>query len=514
MKWSIRTKLFLAIVGIIFCYVCLAWVANNQFLNKYYMNQKSKLLVHSFQDIYEIYTGDPDQIFLELERLDRSEGLHVMITDSEYTSIYNSFSQRANESGSSNAPPGLEDTPAFSGPQVPNIDRPPDERAVGRQLDQAALTNMKSGDYIIRQLKDRRLDTDFVTLAGKLANGDYMFLRLSVASITESVQIANNFLLFTGAITILLAIIVVFFLAKRFTRPIQELNEVANALSLLDFSRKYTGRTRDEIGELGESINSLSEQLENSIVELREANLKLQADIERERQIDDMRKEFIANVSHELKTPIALIQGYAEGLRVNVNEDEESKNFYCDVIADESKKMDRLVRQLLNLAQLEWGELNPEKEDFDIKELAVKVLKKHAPILNEKQVKVEIEGEPQLMVWADPTMMEQILINYLNNALNHTEPEGKISIKLDREGAKAVVSVFNIGQQIPEDALEQIWTSFYKVDKARTRTYGGTGLGLSVVKAIQDQHGNKCGVTNEAGGVRFWFDVDLTTFSP
>jgi two-component system sensor histidine kinase VanS len=303
--------------------------------------------------------------------------------------------------------------------------------------------------------------------------------------------------------------IIIYFFAKRLTLPILKLNDIAQRIAKLDFSQKYPVKTSDEIGQLGKSINSLSTQLHNAIFELTEANHKLLEDIEQKRKIDEMRKEFISSVSHELKTPISLIQGYAEGLKENVNEDEENKNFYCEVIVDETKKLDKLASDLLDLSQIEAGTFRLERSSFDISKLVATVMEKYRPLFSEKGVHCTLSAEPGLIVFADRFRTEQIIVNYFNNAIHHVDQQRFITISIKSLQEKAIVSVYNSGPSIPPDSLDKIWESFYKVDKARTRAYGGTGLGLSIVRAIQEQDHNRYGVLNRDGGVEFWFELDI-----
>ena len=203
-----------------------------------------------------------------------------------------------------------------------------------------------------------------------------------------------------------------------------------------------------------------------------------------------------------------MIQGYAEGLKLNVNEDEENRNFYCDVITDEAARMNRLVTQLLSLARTESGNAIPEIICFDIAEMACRVLRKSRLVLEERGIDASIEGEEHSLVSADYDMIEQVLTNYITNAIDHTSGDNKLIVRIDNGSDKVRVSVFNSGDPIPPESIDSIWTSFYKTDKARTREHGGTGLGLSIVKAIQDAHGNAYGAANVEGGVEFWFDVD------
>lgn len=491
MKHSIRLKLFVTVGSLILFYVLLSWLLNNFLLDKYYYYSKRNILMESYKLIDSLYKGDPEGVSLELEKLEQTKGLHIVIQDKNYETKYDSMPKRRD---SRPKPPGR--APSDSQNRLESHIKP-------------ILQEVLQGKTIIENRRDSRLNSNFVSLYSLLGNGDFIFLSTPVAAIQESVEIANNFFLITGVITIMTGSFLVFLITGRFTRPILELNKIARRMSTLDFSKRYPVKNHDEIGQLGESINSLSEQLQKSILELKEANQKLKEDIRREREIDEMRKEFISSVSHELKTPIALIQGYAEGLKLNVNEDEENKNFYCNVIMDEALKMNRLVKQLLELAQIEYGELHLEKVDFKITQLVEQVVKKNALVFKERSIGVIIEKKEDIIVNADFDKTEQVLINYLSNAVNHVDDRRIIKIVIKQEGKKARISVFNSGQHIPEECLDKIWTSFYKVDKARTRAYGGTGLGLSIVRAVQEAHQNGYGVNNVEGGVEFWFELEL-----
>lgn len=495
MKLSIKLKLFMAISGLIVLYVLLSWFLNNQFLVKYYYHNKENTLEASYEKINVAYKGQPFELLLDLERLERTEGLHIIILDSLQEIKYNSSFK---EEGFFRTPPKPHDSEA---PFIP----------------ESAIIDLASGVYqdqpIITKSTDRRLNSDFINLIGLLNNGDYIFISTPVIAIEESAEIANKFFSLTGLFTILTGLFIVFFFTNRFTKPILQLNEIAQRMAKLDFSKRYPIKTYDEIGELGQSINSLSTQLEKSITELQQANEKLMEDIEKERKIDEMRKEFISNVSHELKTPLALVQGYAEGLKVNVNESEEDKNFYCDVIIDESAKMNRLVKQLLDLSQIDTGYARLDKSDFDLVQLVEYVLRKNALLMKESKVTLITEMEKELIVTADPDRLEQVVVNYLMNALNHVDEQKQIKVGVRKAGNKAKVSIFNSGVHIPEELLPKIWTSFYKIDQARTRSYGGTGLGLSIVRAILELHKNRYGAVNIEQGVEFWFEVDLQSHS-
>jgi len=284
----------------------------------------------------------------------------------------------------------------------------------------------------------------------------------------------------------------------------------------LDFSQKYRiSQANDEIDNLGKSINELSNKLEKTIKQLKSSNLELEKDVEEKSQIDEMRKSFISDVSHELKTPIALIQGYSEGLIENVNSDEESRKFYAEVILDEATKMDKLVKQLLELMKLEYGKKSFNNINLDIVEMEKEIIRKSEVMLQKEHISIEMPESQPIEVYADELYIDQIITNYLTNAIKYCEAiNGKKCIKITNEimEQKVRVTVFNTSKGLSEEELVRIWNRFYKVDESRNRDNGGTGIGLSLVKAIMNNYGNEYGARNVEHGIEFYFDVDIKKF--
>ncbi|WP_395549029.1 MULTISPECIES: sensor histidine kinase [unclassified Lacrimispora] len=378
----------------------------------------------------------------------------------------------------------------------------------GKNVPEANILK-KHDNYIVQKTYDRRSDSNYLESWGYFSDNKTIFLiSVPLASITESVDLANRFLAYVGVVALLIGSIVIYFTTKRITSPILQLANLSEKMSALDFDAKYTGKEEDEIGVLGNSMNQLSNTLKDTIGQLRAANEKLQNDIDEKIKIDEMRKDFIANVSHELKTPIALIQGYAEGLTEGMAEDPDSRDYYCGVIMDEAGKMNTMVRQLLNLTAIEFGNDSIQLERFDLTELIRGVINSAGILIQQKGAEVKLEDCGPIYVSADEFKIEEVITNYLNNALNHLEGERKIVFTAEKNGGEALVTVFNTGQNIPDEDLPNIWTKFFKVDKAHTRGYGGSGIGLSIVKAIMDSHNKSCGVRNVKGGVEFWFTLD------
>jgi signal transduction histidine kinase len=363
-------------------------------------------------------------------------------------------------------------------------------------------------EYSIMSQHDTMLESDFIDIFGELDCGYICLVRVAVESIGEAADIANRFLYITGLFMVCIAIVITSLISRMITKPITELSNIAKRMSNLEFDVKYNVVSCDEIGDLGNSMNSLSSTLEKTISELKSANIKLLSDIERKEEIDRMRTEFISNVTHELKTPIALIQGYAEGLKDCVNDDQENRDFYCDVITDEAVKMNKMVKNLLSLSKIESGGMPLEIERFNINDIVRSVLESTDILFKKNNVRLEFDGSACCCVWADEYMTEEVITNYVSNALNHVDGEKVIRITTEKDGDTVRLSVFNTGERIPEEDIDNIWVKFFKVDKARTREYGGTGIGLSIVKAIMDAHHRPYGVINHEDGVEFWAEFD------
>ena len=347
-------------------------------------------------------------------------------------------------------------------------------------------------------------------LWGRLADGSTVLMRSALESIRESASITNKFFELVGIFSVLVCLIIIIFVSKTISRPIREITELSKKISELDFEAKYVANENDsiEIDELGQHMNALSQTLEKTISELKAANLELQQDIEKKEEIDEMRKEFLSNVSHELKTPLALISGYAEGLKEGVMDDEESRDYYCEVIMDESEKMNTMVKKLLTLNQLEFGNDTVDITRFDMTELVRGVINASALLTAQENITVNFTEKESVYVWGDEYKVEEVITNYVSNAIHYAKNEKIIDISFEKRDNHLRVKVFNTGDHIPENELDKVWIKFYKVDKARTREYGGSGIGLSIVKAIMDSLHQQCGVLNHENGVEFWMELE------
>lgn len=514
MKHSIRFRLILTLILLLVATIFICWFVNMSLLPSYYQISKVHSLGTMYDDLQKMFQNSIDD---EEGFGDNDNSLAFeKISADKNISLYVFSLTEINIQGRVNY------LPKYLYPTYLNKDQ---SDQVSRQMEsylnmqgsggnkvQKQEILLSANNYNILKMYDERIGSYYLELFGNISilDNEYnIYMRTNYESMQESVSISNTFLAYVGIIATILGSIVMFFISNNFTRPIRELSGIAKKMSDLNFEEKYSVDREDEIGDLGNSINSLSETLEKTISELKTANNELKKDIENKIQIDEMRKEFLSNVSHELKTPIALIQGYAEGLNENINDDQASREFYCEVIMDEANKMNKMVKKLLSLNQIEFGNNQINFERFDIVEVIRSVLSSTEILFQQKEAVLLFEEYPPVYVWADEYMAEEVVTNYISNALNHVAGEKIIKVKLEVKEEVVRVSVFNTGECIPEEDLEKIWVKFYKVDKARTREYGGSGIGLSIVKAIMTSLNRECGVVNHKNGVEFWMELDV-----
>ena len=486
MKYSMKRQFVFIFILLITSTILLCLLANSTLLEKYYINNKKNVLIKSYASINAASNaGDiTSELYdIELQKIRDKYNINVLVLDSDSKMVKTTMIDQE-----------------FAIKHLLN------NIFYGVNKEDILVENK---GYMIQIVTDGRTQTEYIEMWGMLDNGYFFILRSALESIQESVSISNRFMAYVGFIAIAVSILLVIGLANRITKPIMELAGISERMKHLDFNAKYTGNDRTEIAILGHNINEMSEALESTISELKTANNQLLKDIEKKDQIDEMRREFLSNVSHELKTPIALIQGYAEGLREGINDDAESREFYCDVIIDEAAKMNIMVRKLLTLNQLESGSEVVSMERFDITALIRNYISSSDILLKERDISVRMEDYEAIYVWGDEFKVEEVFMNYFTNAIHYAQGENIIDVKLRSTDQQVRISVFNTGAPIPQDSIGHIWEKFYKVDKARTREYGGSGIGLSIVKAIVESMNQKYGVVNYENGVEFWFTLDI-----
>lgn len=489
MKHSVKQQIAVIFIAVMVGTVALCWAANNIFLEKFYIQNKTNAITDAYERINEAASnGDitSDAFDLELRKTCDMYNIGILVIDAQSNTI-----KSINR-----------DVDKLMWRLYDNFFNP--------DLENSYLA--ENNKYYIATSMDKTTLTEYIEMWGVLDNGNLFLIRSPLESIRDSVSISNRFLAYVGIMGTIVSAFLIWFVTSKITQPIMELKNISEKMIKLNFEKKYNSRSRNEIDLLGENMNELSKTLEKTISELKTANNELQRDIEKKEQIDEMRKEFLSNVSHELKTPLALIQGYAEGLKEGINDDAESREFYCDVIMDEAGKMNNMVKKLLDLNQLEFGNDVVVMEHFDIVSLVGNFLVSAEILIEQNEITLKHDAHTPIYVWADEFKTEEVIRNFFSNAINHAKGDKIIEIKYclteDAGNNKVRISVFNTGDPIPEEAIPHIWEKFYKVDKARTREYGGSGVGLSIVKAIMETMNQQYGVINYTNGVEFWFELE------
>lgn len=463
---SVRIKLFSSICIVIIAIIILLVIINNMVLDKYYLYNKTKGMKQIYNQINTSYNNMSNEALEENLRITSiKNNLDIMVKNDNEIILLTTDSYKTDY---------IREDEYF-------------EKII-KNGEKIRLLYEDDG-ICVELVKENNTNVNFIIVSAQLDNGYKLYMKTPTADLQESAKISNNVLVAIGSAIIIISGILASVISRKFTAPILELNGIARKMSNLDFSQKYELKdTDDEINNLGKSINTMSDKLEKTINQLTVNNSELEKDIEQKSKIDEMRKQFISDVSHELKTPIALIQGYAEGLVENVNADDESREFYANVILDEANKMDRLVKQLLELMKLEYGKRQFNNEVFDIVELIKGVIKKCNVMLDENNVRVVFDCDNVIMANADTFYIEQIVTNYLTNAIKYSkeidgEKRIEVNIDIDEKNKKIRVGIFNTGDNIDESELKRIWGRFYKIDSSRNREKGGTRYWFSLCKS-------------------------------
>ena len=473
MKHSIKRQMAGIFIGVMAGAFLLCGLVNALFLGKYYLNNKKEVVISAYEVLNQGFRDgqeDEKDFISDLDLLCSTDNISMFVMDSSGTPrLYTNRDYQILRQKLYNYIFGMESR---------------DITVLNREQ-----------NYVLRESRDYLTQADYLEIVGTLDTGEPFIMQTALESIRESAAISNRFFLYIALAAVSVSSVLIWWLSRRISEPILELTDISRRMTELDFNAKFTSDVQNEVGVLGHHINQLSETLEKTISE-------------QKTRIDEMRKEFLSNVSHELKTPIALIQGYAEGLKECINDDPESRDFYCEVIMDEAGKMNTMVKNLLSLNQLECGSDVVSMERFDITALVRNVLNSSKILMEQKGIRLIFQETEEIDVWADEFKVEEVVTNYISNAINHCEFDRVIEVKIQKGPDAVRVSVFNTGRPIPEEDLDRIWQKFYKVDKARTREYGGSGIGLSIVKAVMESLHRECGVKNYDNGVEFWFELD------
>ena len=501
-KLSVKTKYALVLVAILVLLVGLQLIFNQVFMERFYLNSKLKRITEIralvLDYIRQDGSGSPEEdCGMKLRTSCEAAGVDAMILKADGYFGVILFSNASDQDGGA--------------ARLFDIVR-------GRREQEELKVYAEGTDYRIYLTRDSYTGTEQIDCLGYVGSASadsaagneyYYVLTVAVAQIAETAEIYSRYVIRIGLFTVLIGSVTMYLVSGSLTKPIKQMTSLSRKMANLDFSERYAGSGGDEIHTLGVNMNEMSTKLEAAIENLKTANARLAEDIAEKDEIDRQRKELLSNISHELKTPIAVIQGYAEGLKDGISEDAAMRDRYCTVIMDEAEKMNRMVRQLLALDELESRGMAVGKECFDLADMLRGEADSFLLRSRKENIRLETEVPEHLFIESDDYLWEQVIQNYLSNAFQYVSPEGTVRIRGEACGTDGVrVSVFNTGNAIPEAELDKIWNKFYKVDKARTRIYGGSGIGLSIVQASMDNLGGSCSVRNLENGVEFIAELE------
>lgn len=461
---KIRWKIFFLMFSVVLMIILGLMVTNTIYLEKFYIKNKKEKLVELGQILI-----DPKYV-IDFQNLEMHSNVAILIkkTDELYK---------------------LEA-----------------EAVLPREEIDSIVEQLKNNEYVFKEITLLDYRGKVLILFMPYMKDRYIEIITPLSFIQEGLEISTRYHLLIIVLALIIGSSMSFVFSKKMTDPILELKEITQKISLLDFNIKFEKERKDEIGELGYAINKMGGTLEKNIDEINKVNKKLMEDIENEKKLDKLRKEFIASVSHELKTPIAIIQGYAQGLMENIAETEEDRNFYCEIIVEESLKMDSLVKELLLITQMDSGYFKIEKEKVDLYQMIKDIRDKYSS----KNKEIKYLGEKDIFAYCDEKYIDRVLENLVVNALKYSTGDREITITVDNIENKYKVIISNESENLSEDDLENIWTPFYRVNKARDRD--GHGLGLAIVRGILENHKSNFGVyITEKNIVNFWFELEKSS---
>lgn len=291
-----------------------------------------------------------------------------------------------------------------------------------------------------------------------------LFLYAPITGVNKTIDSLEKLLLYALLLGIAIAAAVGLFMSRGLTKPIAAISRAAHNFAKGDYDSRIHITNDDEIGSLGNTFNNMAASLAHT---------------------EQNRRDFLANVSHELKTPVASIQALTEAIQDGLVTSPEQQQRYLQSIVSETHRIDRLIRDLLDMAQLEAGELCIVREKIDLARFFSAELEKQSPLLAEKNLFLDTKLSSSLpAVWADPDRLAQVMLNLLSNAIRYAPNNTSIGIEIHPVGNMVAISVSNRGHGIPDADLPYIWDRFYRVEKSRSRQDGGTGLGLSITKKL------------------------------
>ena len=487
MKMKISRRLFIYMIVIILGFAALILVSNTLLLGPLYRFMLKNTMISALNDYSEIdYSADIDVWLSEIAELSSGKSYDLIIKNQNLITF------------SSSKEFGLMARPDDK--QIAEPSQWPDSQDEMRSPGGTAqFEKLSDGTYIgVVRVGDG--PAELMVCYREVGDNMVIFITQPIEQVNESVAQANILLLACTVLSLIILLFVVLRMSKHFTKPIREIQGTVSEMASLNFDKRCDVKTGDELQILGENVNILAGELQGALSELEKKNEQLKKDIEAQ-------KKFIANASHELRTPLSLITGYSEEMSSGYLGSVKQSAEYSRIIADEAAKMNRLLTEMLELSRMQSGQAELQQEALDAGQQIKLFLEKYDGYIQKNGLNVSVDIKGRVNGLFDPVRFEQVLANYISNASRYGDSQKKIIIRARAHKERIRITVFNTGRHIDPAKLGSLWSGFFKLDDARTRVPDSYGLGLSVVKAIQDAAGMGCGARNVKGGVEFWFEV-------
>ncbi len=475
---SITKKWMLAIVILLTILIGAMILLNSIFLEKYYIFKTKDTFIEEYEAILEESNGQRNPKLNDiLRRRDSVSGYKYLVVNEKYDVV-------------------LSSAPEFQEGDRLNLSKFQKEFIAKNE------SELMAGEIFYEALERDENNQYDITLAARLRKDHYLLITKPLQQVSDNVDIANDFFIMIGIGILIIGVMIANFMSRRIVRPILDITEITSKIADLDFSERYHGTLKDEVGILGKSINKISEKLSSTIGDLKRANADLKKEIQ-------LQKRFLASVSHEFKTPVGLIRGYTESLHLGMAKDTEEAKEFTGIILKETDHLNRLISDIIFLMHIDSGIFKMKMRDFDLSKSIRGVVNKFSQMPNDKTFDFSVEIPHTLQVHGDEGRLIQVLENLISNATRHVTPGGILEIIASEESDLVKVEIYNSGDQIPEEHLSHLFDAFYSAQDSRSRNKTGTGLGLSIVNSIIQKHGGQCGVNNKENGVVFWFDLPI-----
>ncbi|SHJ86291.1 sensor histidine kinase [Paramaledivibacter caminithermalis] len=476
---SLLSKSWLGITSLVLIMLLLIWLFQIVLLNQFYINERKNILLDEGNKLAALFLESnnykvvPQSVIDEIESWSHSYNARVAIIDSNGNMLFYNVPKEF-----------LKDKKSLI------------ERFRKNMFDFYNNWEIKtkfSQDKTFVLKKDYKQSNRPYIMVGVPINKNgkiiaNILITSPLAPIQEATSILKKQLSIISIVSLFIGTVLALLFAKHFTRPILKITETSRRIAKGDFTANVNLNSKDEIGVLGNTINDMAHQLA---------------------QIENFRREFIANTSHELKTPISLIRAYSELIKDNIAENNRSNAEYLQIIIDEANRLNSMVEDILYLSKMESGYSKINYESYPIIEIINNTIEKLSFFAFQKCIDINLQiDDKKTLIYADKQKIYQVFYNIINNAINHSYENSQINIRVNSINNICKVEIIDSGKGIPEEDLPYIWDRFYKVDKSRKRDSSGTGLGMAIVKNILDAHNFKYGIESEVNkGTKVWFEI-------